>query len=99
MGLGNIRNNPCPCGKPIKYKKCCLQKDIEVIRAMKFVDPKTGKIVCVYCKKEFKEGDTIDWVTFPRGGSFPVCIKCKAEDAKARKEYLNMTNKKRSDTI
>jgi len=21
------RNNPCPCGSGIKYKKCCLQKD------------------------------------------------------------------------
>ena len=26
------RNDPCPCGSGIKYKKCCLEKDIQVNR-------------------------------------------------------------------
>ena len=26
------RNDPCPCGSGIKYKKCCLGKDIQANR-------------------------------------------------------------------
>lgn len=26
-GSGNMRNRPCPCGKPAKYKNCCLGLD------------------------------------------------------------------------
>ena len=28
------RNNPCPCGSGLKYKKCCLQKNEEVLAGM-----------------------------------------------------------------
>src|SRR5512139_2172207 len=27
------RNDPCPCGSGLKYKKCCLKKDVATIRA------------------------------------------------------------------
>jgi uncharacterized protein YchJ len=26
---GNKRNQPCPCGSGLKYKKCCLLKERE----------------------------------------------------------------------
>lgn len=31
MSLG--RNDPCPCGRGKKYKKCCLAKEREAKRA------------------------------------------------------------------
>lgn len=33
------RNDPCPCGSGIKYKKCCLQEELE---AMATEAPKTS---------------------------------------------------------
>ncbi len=32
------RNDPCPCGSGKKYKKCCMPKDLELVRQYEGVD-------------------------------------------------------------
>lgn len=30
MNIGHIgRNDPCPCGSGLKYKKCCLTRELD----------------------------------------------------------------------
>lgn len=81
--LSKIVNKPCPCGSGKKYKKCHLEQDIEVQKALQFVNPTTKKIHCQLGGEEFVEGDKIDWIYYHNMKiDVPVCPSHK-------EEYLN----------
>lgn len=33
VGMGVTRNDPCPCGSPKKFKRCCLANDRRYVRS------------------------------------------------------------------
>ncbi len=52
------RNDPCPCGSGKKYKKCCLEKQEDMLPYQKYIDSSLDK----YPKKNNNKGE-LDFYT------------------------------------
>ncbi len=67
------RNAPCPCGSGLKYKKCCLEKDVE----KKIADRRRRRIViAVILSIAALVGGSAITVSLLRPGPHDALAKC-----------------------
>jgi SEC-C motif len=63
------RNDPCPCGSGLKYKRCCLERQTQLVRLVRELERLVGEIGELAARR-WPEGYERAFWEFYGGGSF-----------------------------